>query len=69
MNWHAAPNHLKATVTWHRIVRTDGAFVREEAFGQTTEFGPMPEEMMLPLIKERETMFNAMAEQWSQPRS
>lgn len=58
MNWH----HLTATVTWHRIVRPEGAFVREEAFGSIVEYGPMPEDMMLQLIAERKAYYESYAQ-------
>lgn len=62
MNWRAPPDHLIADVVWHRIVRPEGAFVREEAFGQVIEYGPMPEATMLPLIEERKALFKSYAE-------
>lgn len=65
MNWHSPPNHLTATITWHRIVRPEGAFVREESFGSIVEYGPMPEAMMLPLIAERKSFFESYAKKLS----
>jgi hypothetical protein len=62
MNWRSPPNHLQAEVIWHRIIRTEGAFVREEAFGGVVEYGPMPQEMMVPLIEERRAVFQGYAE-------
>lgn len=62
MNWKSPPNHLQAEVVWHRIIRTEGAFVREEAFGGVVEYGPMPREMMVPLIEERQACFKRYAE-------
>lgn len=44
------------TITWHRIIRSDGAFVREEGIGNPVEFGPMPEDMMVPFIAERKAV-------------
>jgi hypothetical protein len=46
-------------IVWHRVIRPDGAFVREETPGWISEFGPMPEAMMLPLIAERKAMFQS----------
>lgn len=59
MNWQAPPDQNMAKVVWHRTIRPEGCFVREEAFGQVIEYGPMPEEAMLPLIAERKAYFEA----------
>lgn len=54
-------NHT-ITITWHRIIRPEGAFVREESFGSIVEYGPMPEAMMLPLIAERKAFYQNVYE-------
>ncbi len=73
-NWEttmAASDYSFITnITWHRIVRTGGAFVREEAAfpgdkepSMFVEYGPMPEAMMLPFIEEQKAFWNSMHEQ------
>jgi hypothetical protein len=47
-------------IVWHRIVRPEGAFVREDTDGGVVEYGPMPEAMMLPLIAERKVFFESL---------
>lgn len=64
MNWKSPPDHFTATVVWYRIVRPEGAFVREEAFGQVVEYGPMQEAMMVPLINERKKFFETYLTRW-----
>jgi len=61
-----AEHSFTTTIIWHRIVRPDGAYVREEGAGNPIVFGPMPEETMLPFIAERkavhQSIFNKQTE-------
>lgn len=58
MNWRAPPEHTVADIVWHRVIRPEGNFVREEAFGGIVEYGPMPKDKMIPLIEERKEFFS-----------
>lgn len=62
MDFEIKNNSFIATITWHRIIRPEGAFVREEGCGNPVEYGPMPETMLKPFIAEREAFFKSVYE-------